>query len=184
VIACNDWIISVHLPNVLLPGPTRLRLTTLTVTDERIILDLIATQIAAPCPTCLAASSSIHSYYQRIVADLPWASRPVQLHLHVRRFICANAACPRVTFSEPLPEVVAPFARRTMRLADEQRQLGLDVGGEVGARIARRHGMPASPDTLLRLARRAPLPDRPTPHALGVDEWVRPVPSKQAVAWG
>ena len=33
-----------HLPNMLLPGPTRLRLTTLTATTERIILDLTATQ--------------------------------------------------------------------------------------------------------------------------------------------
>jgi transposase len=31
--------------------------------------------------------------------------------------------------------------------------------------------MPTSPDTLLRLVRRARLPERPTPHALGVDEW-------------
>jgi len=161
----------VHLPNVLLPGPTRLRLTTLTATDQRIILDLTATQTSARCPTCASEATHIHSHYQRTVADLPWASLPVQLHLHVRRFMCANAVCPRVTFAEPLPEVVAPFARRSTRLADEQRQLGLDVGGEAGKRIAQRHGMPASPDTLLRLARRARLPERPTPHALGVDEW-------------
>src|SRR6266536_1585591 len=160
-----------HLPNVLLPGPTRLRLTTLTATDKRIILDLTATQTFARCPTCASEATHIHSHYQRTVADLPWASLPVQLHLHVRRFMCANAVCPRVTFAEPLPEVVAPFARRSTRLADEQRQLGLDVGGEAGKRIAQRQGMPASPDTLLRLARRAPLPERPTPHALGVDEW-------------
>jgi transposase len=161
----------VHLPNILLPGPTRLRLTTLTATTERIILDLTATQTSAHCPTCAAEATHIHSYYQRTVADLPWASLPVQLRLHVRRFLCDNVACPRVTFSEPLPEVVAPFARRSRRLADEQRRLGLDVGGELGARIAQRQGMPVSPDTLLRLARRARLPERPTPHALGVDEW-------------
>jgi len=160
-----------HLPNVLLPGPTRLRLTTLTTTDDRIILDLSATQAAAPCPTCGSESTHIHSYYQRTVADLPWASRPVYLHLHVRRFLCSKAACPRVTFAEPLPEVVARSARRTRRLADEQGRLGLDVGGELGARIAHRQGMPTSPDTLLRLVRRATVPDWPTPHALGVDEW-------------
>jgi transposase len=160
-----------HLPNVLLPGPTQLRLTTLTATTERIILDLTATQTSARCPTCAAFATHIHSHYQRTVADLPWASLPVHLHLHVRRFLCANVACPRVTFSEPLPEVVAPFARRSTRLADEQRRLGLDVGGELGARIAQRQGMSVSPDTLLRLARRARLPERPTPHALGVDEW-------------
>jgi transposase len=161
----------VHLPNVLLPGPTRLRLTTLTATDERIILDLLATQTAASCPICLTESRRIHSSYQRTLADLPWAGLPIQLHLHVRRFLCNNPVCPRVTFAEPLPEVVAPFARRTTRLADEQRRLGLDVGGELGARIAQRQGMPTSPDTLLRLARRAALPERSTPHALGVDEW-------------
>ncbi len=160
-----------HLPNVLLPGPTRLRLTTLTATHERIFLQLIATQTAARCPTWLCESARIHRYYQRTVADLPWARLPVQLHLLVRRFLCDNPACPRVTFAEPLPEVVARSARRTTRLADEQSHLALDVGGELGARIAQRQGMPASPDTLLRLARRATLPDRPTPHALGVDEW-------------
>jgi len=161
----------VHFPNVLLPGPTQLRLTTLTTTTERIILDLTATQRAARCPTCASETTHIHSHYQRTVADLPWASLPVQLHLHVRRFMCGNPACARVTFAEPLPEVVARSARRTTRLADEQRQLGLDVGGEMGARIARRQGMPTSPDTLLRPVRRARLPERPTPHALGVDEW-------------
>jgi transposase len=160
-----------HLPNLLLPGPTQLRLTTLRATTERIILDLTATQTSARCPTCASEATHIHSHYQRTVADLPWASLPVQLHLHVRRFLCANAACPRLTVSEPLPEVVAPSARRSTRLADQQRRLGLDVGGELGSRIAQRQGMPVSPDTLLRLARRAQLPERPTPHALGVDEW-------------
>jgi len=156
---------------MLLPGPTQLRLTALTTTTEQIILDLTATQSTARCPTCASEAAHIHSHDQRTVADLPWANLPVQLHLHVRRFMCGNATCPRVTFSQPLPEVVVPFARRTTRLADDQRQLGLDVGGQVGARIAPRHGMPISPDTLLRLVRRAPLPERRTPHARGVDEW-------------
>jgi len=96
----------VPFPTILLPGPTRLRLTTLTTTTERIILDLTATQHAACCPTCASETTRIHSHYQRTVADLPWASLPVQLHLHVRRFMCDNPACARVTFAEPLPEVV------------------------------------------------------------------------------
>ena len=33
--------------------------------------------------------------------------------------------------------------------------------------------MPASPDTVLRLVRRMPLPDRRAPRALGVDDWAR-----------
>jgi len=109
--------------------------------------------------------------YQRTVADLPWAGVPVTLQLHVRRFVCRNPACPRATFSEPLPEVVAPSARRSLRLANEQRQLGLQVGGSVAARIGQRQGMPASPTTILRLVRRTRLPEAATPTFLGVDEW-------------
>jgi hypothetical protein len=37
---------------------------------------------------------------------------------------------------------------------------------------------------LLRLQRLHPLPPPPAPQVIGVDDWVRPVPSKQAVAWG
>ena len=116
-------------------------------------------------------SNHVHSLYQRTVADLPWAGVPVTLHLHVRRFLCRHPACPRVTFSEPLPEVVAPSARRSVRLANEQRLLGLQVGGVVAARIARRQGMPVSPTTILRLVRRTRVPEPATPTFLGVDEW-------------
>ena len=90
-----------------------------------------------------------------------WAGVAVTLHLHVRRFVCRHPACPRATFSEPLPEVVAPFARRSLRLANEQRQVGLQVGGSVAARIAQRQGMPTSLTTILRLIRRTQLPERP-----------------------
>jgi transposase len=103
-------------------------------------------------PFSTTRSSRVHAFYTRTVADLPWAGVPVQLQLRVRRFVCSHPACPRATFSEPLPEVVAPSARRSLRLATEQRQLGLQVGGVMAARIAQRQGMPVSPATILRLA--------------------------------
>jgi transposase len=146
-------------------------LTTLSANDTDISLELTATRIVVVCPSCARASSRIHSLYQRTVADLPWAGVPVTLQLHVRRFVCPNPACPRRTFSEPLPEVVAPSARRSVRLADEQRQLGLQVGGSVAARIATRQGMPVSSATILRLVRRTRLPEAAPPTILGVDEW-------------
>ena len=47
--------------------------------------------------------------------SLGWA---VRLELHVRRFFCPNKACLRQIFTERLPSVVAPYARRTIRLTD------------------------------------------------------------------
>jgi transposase len=156
---------------VLLPGPSCLRLTDLSTTDTGIALELTATRVVVACPACAAESSRVHSLYQRTVSDLPWAGVPVILQLHVRRFVCRNPACPHATFSEPLPEVVAPSARRSVRLATEQRQLGLQVGGAVAARIAQRQGMPLSPATVLRLVRRTQVTEHATPSLLGVDEW-------------
>src|SRR5262245_5561561 len=106
------------------------------------MLDLSATRGAVACPSCTALSSHVHGYYTRTVADLPWAGVPVLLQLSVRRFVCTHSDCPRRTFSEPLPEVVTPSARRWLRLANEQRQLGLQAGGAMAARIAQRQGMP------------------------------------------
>jgi transposase len=49
--------------------------------------------------------------------------------------------------------------------------VALALGGEQGARLAAKHGMPVSPDTLLRLLRAVPEAERPTPTVLGVDDW-------------
>ena len=42
----------------------------------------------------------------------------MRLQLHVRRFFCATPQCARQIFTERLPSVVAPYARRTRRLSD------------------------------------------------------------------
>ena len=69
--------------------------------------------------------------------------------------------------------MVAPFARRTVRLVQTQAAIGLVLGGEAGARLAQQQGMPVSPDTLLRLVRQLPLPTRETPRILAVDDWAK-----------
>jgi transposase len=65
-------------------------------------------------------------------------------------------------------------SRRTERLGEVQRCLGLALGGEAGARLAGRLAMPTSGDTLLRMAcatgKSGEVP-RPAPRVLGVDDW-------------
>ena len=125
------------------------------------------------CPTCGRRSRRVHSRYWRTLADLPCDGHAVTLRVQVRRFRCWNAACGRQTFAEPLERIAPRWGRRTARLAEGQRQLGLALGGEAGARLAERLRMPASPDTLLRMICRATLraPARTVPRVLGVDDW-------------
>lgn len=50
-------------------------------------------------------------------ADLPWADYSITLKLQVRKFFCINAECKRRIFTERIAAVVAPWARRTQRMA-------------------------------------------------------------------
>ena len=126
---------------------------------------------SAICPLCHHPSQQIHSQYVRRLADLPWSTGQVELHVRVRRFRCPTPDCRRRIFAEPLPEVAAPRQRGTIRLRTAQRQIGLALGGESGARLARQLAMPVSADTLLRLIRGAPLPPVAVPRVLGLDDW-------------
>ncbi|MBC9176141.1 ISL3 family transposase [Pseudoroseomonas ludipueritiae] len=128
---------------------------------------------AVACPDCGAPSAVVHSRYDRHLQDLPWQGRPVTLQIQARRLRCRNRECRRQTFVERLAEGAAGGARRTLRLADLQRHLGLALGGEAGARLAARLAIPVSADTLLRMACRSSPPPEPgpPPRVLGVDDW-------------
>jgi transposase len=104
--------------------------------------------------------------------DLACGARTLTLKLEVRRFFCEVKTCLRKIFTERLPEVVAPSARRTTRLRQMLEVLAFELGGEAGAHVAcwLRCGSPSA-DTLLRLIRRAPPPVPPTPRCLGIDDW-------------
>jgi len=95
----------------------------------------------------------------------------VHLELHVRRFFCSNPECVRQVFTERLPTVVAPYARRTTRLTDVLTLIGFALGGEAGKRLVAGMGLATSPDTLLRLIHTAAEQPVPTPRVLGVDDF-------------
>ena len=130
-----------------------------------------STQARVPCPLCHVQTSRVHSRYTRTLADLPWGAYAVRIQLRVRKFFCDNPACPRQIFTERLPTVAAPWARRTLRLAQCLLACGIALGGQAGARLATRGQWRTSPDTLLRLVRAAPAPPAPAPQVIGVDEW-------------
>jgi hypothetical protein len=62
------------------------------------------------------------------------------------------------------------------------RSVGQALGGEPGARLSQQLGLLTSPTTLLRLVRQTADPQEDAPRIIGIDDFVRPVPSKQAHA--
>jgi transposase len=157
----------------LLPDATRLRLEACDVDDTtaQITLRVQSTQTRAPCPLCASPARRIHSDYGRTLADLPWAQYRVYLQLRVRKWFCRNRRCRRRIFTERLPTVAAPWARRTLRLAQRLIALGVALGGKAGVRLGHAWDLAVSRNTLLRVLRRQPEPDAPTPRVLGVDDW-------------
>jgi transposase len=157
----------------LLPDTTALRLEACDVDDTtaQITLRVQSTQTNAPCPLCATPARRIHSDYGRTLADLPWAQYRVYLQLRVRKWFCHNRSCPRCIFTERLPTVAAPWARRTLRLAQRLIALGVALGGKAGVRLGRAWDLVVSRNTVLRLLRQQPTPSFPTPTVLGVDDF-------------
>ena len=155
----------------LLPPSRGIRLTEVLVEDQSVQVRLTTTTPTALCPDCALPSSSVHSHYQRQLADLPWGPLAVRLQLFVRKFVCRHVSCARRIFTERLPDLAAPYARQTLRLVNALQAVGIALGGNAGARLAAQLRLPTSPATLLRLVRAAPIPHIPALQAIGVDEW-------------
>ena len=101
------------------------------------------------CPGCGAQSKSRHSTYWRTLWDLSAQGAPVVVNARLGRWRCRNQLCDRRIFTERVPGLAAPFARRTARLAGIVRLLGHSAGGRPSERLMRRLGMPVSDTTIL-----------------------------------
>ncbi len=155
----------------LLPKVPGLRLENAAICAETVEFTLASISLPMACPVCGKQTARLHSHYQRTVADLPWGGRRVRLLLNVRKFRCAEPGCPRRVFTERLPELVEPHARKTARLREILELVGFALGGNAGARLVARLGMEASPTTLLRYVRGAAVADHPPPEVIGVDDF-------------
>jgi transposase len=153
------------------PDPASLHVEELISEEDSITVVVSASRVTARCPDCDQPTARVHSHYWRTPVDLPWQGLTVRLRLRTRRWRCANPRCPRRIFTERLPDVVAPSARRTARLAAVVEAVAFALGGEPGARILRRLGVPLSGDALLAAIRRAAEEAPATPAILGVDDF-------------
>jgi transposase len=156
-----------------LPKTTPLQLDAWSVDEPHAQITLLvsSTQAKARCAACATPARHVHSRYGRTLADLPWSGSRVTWRLCVRKFFCRNALCPRRIFTERLPGIVAPWARRTLRLMAHLLAIGLALGGAAGVRLSQSLSLTVSRNTLLRIIRRTPCPAIVPPQVLSVDDF-------------
>ena len=161
------------LIKIIFPDELQLHVDKIELEHGKMVMSVTAISEESVCPHCGTASERIHSSYQRHPADLSLAGYTVCLDITVPRFFCDNEQCQANTFAERMTSLIKPYAHRTDRLADQQRRVAFEAGGEAGARLLNELGMPTSPDTLIRLVRNASEPEMNTPRVLGIDDWAK-----------
>ena len=157
----------------LLPNRTDIQLENWLIEEVQATIKLIVSSIQTivKCPVCNNQTHRIHSRYERTLTDLPWADYNITLQLRVRKFFCINTLCKRRIFTQRLASVTAPWARRTLRLAQRLTDIGLALGGAAGERLSQKLGFTISRNTLLSLVRQIPLPSVGRLSTLGVDDF-------------
>jgi len=153
-----------------LPPKSHLRLLSVDFQQDAVTVRAASDSDSACCASCQQPSSVVHSRYWRVLRDLPVQAKSVKLHVEVRRFRCRNEDCRRQTFVEPLASVTVKRSQQTLRFSETVRMVGYALGGEAGCRLARRLGIPTSPDTVLRRVNKRDAPAS-TPKFIGVDDW-------------
>ena len=165
----------------LLPSASLLRLDSYAIgpgdspgdspSQRNLTFNLTSTQTIAECPLCGGLTQKVHSRYERTLADLPCLHFSLKLLVQVCKFFCPNTDCRRCIFTERLPEVAAPWARKTVRFVEHLQSIGLALGGAAGARLGSILGYASSGSTLLNHLQPLALPHFETPKILGVDDF-------------
>lgn len=135
-----------------------------------IVVHVASTDAPVACPGC-GAAGRVHGYVDRQLADLPVGGQRVQVRLRFRRLRCATVGCERQTFREPLPGLAGPYQRRTIALTAQVGAVVRELAGRAGSRLLAVLGIGVSRQTAVRSLLRLPLPVRPTPEVIGVDNF-------------
>lgn len=128
---------------------------------------------SAFCPDCGRRTRSRHGWSNRSLQDLPVQGKTVTVKLRLSRWRCAHQKCERQTFTDRLPTIASPYARRTRRVAEIVGLLGHSTGGRPGERLMRRLDMPVCDDIILRQLKRdaAVAHSNSTIRVVGIDDW-------------
>lgn len=157
-------------PTSLLFGLDGFRVVDVVRVDDRMIQVLIETvKMSWACPECRARSSRVKDRPMLQVKDLPASGQQVWLWWRKRHLVCAQAQCPRQSFTETTV-AIAPRSQLTARLRSE---LATAIAGSnrAVAEVAAAFGVAwHTAHTALVTATEQWLPTPPPTRVLGIDE--------------
>jgi len=153
-----------HLPGFVIINLTQIQ-------PETLLVEASSNSTKAECPYCQTLSHKRHSSYIRRPRALPWSNFSVRLCLTVQRYFCENPACTKKTFAERISQIAPTHAQRTTQLTEVLQMIAFETSAEATARISNYLQMSFSADTILRILRAMPLPERACPRVLGIDDW-------------
>jgi len=130
----------------------------------------VANSVEAACPDCGVVSTRVHQRTRQKVKDLGVGGKDIELVIIKPRFLCAEAACARRTFTQVTDQL--PFrARCTARLKAAAVEAVLDEGMPIWRTCARYQLGWATINTAVTAdALTIPDPDMVPVRALGIDE--------------
>jgi len=162
-----------QLLQYLFPSRSALNLKSwkLDAAGEHFVLTVSSIQAISYCPVCVPPSHRIHSHYERALKDLLLVQFSLTILPEVCKFFCYSEGCQCRIFTERLPNVVLPWARRTERCSKQLKSIALVLGGSAAARLSHQLGDGYSRNTFSNLLSRLPLTLIVTPCILGVDDF-------------
>ncbi|TRB15810.1 transposase family protein [Rhizobium rhizogenes] len=83
------------------------------------------------CPDCQHQSRSRHGWSYRNLQDLPVHGNEMTIRLQLSRWRCRYRQCKRQTFTDPVPAIASPYARRTTRVAETLRATFWAITGDI-----------------------------------------------------
>lgn len=136
----------------------------------RVVHVMTADETAAACPTCGVISTARKGAATTRPRNVPYGPDAVRLVWHKSRWRCLESRCPRMSFTESLPQVPAR-CRLTARLY-EQVGAGVADGYSCVSSAARAHGVSWPVAHAAFVAHVTPIlqEELPTVAVLGIDE--------------
>lgn len=131
--------------------PSNITITSMTQTDNKIIMRMNTHSTSCSCPKCDMISVRQHGSYDRKVQDLPVFGKATWLMVNAYEYQCDNPGCEVTTFVENADGFLNYYSRMTDRCEDFICTLALETTCEGCSRICKAMNIKISGDTVIRL---------------------------------